>query len=95
MPHLATCSDFRSFKRIMAHKFNVSDMVINFRFESLKYEIQQYISGTSLNNLKFLSNKQQIAQDIKVKSLNDIENELFYSEYHIYICNLKHLDIVK
>lgn len=94
-PFLKTSSDYRSFKSDMAEKYGVTDAVINYRFESLKYEIQQYLEGTPLHEIKILSNKQQMQRGIKVKSLNDIELELLYSENHVYLCNTKEIDVYK
>lgn len=94
-PVLKSSSDFRSFRSYLAEKYNVTEGVVNFRFESLKYEIQQYLDGTSLNDIEILSNRQRLQKGIKVKSLNDLENELLYSEYHIYIHNTKCIDVYK
>lgn len=94
-PILKASDDFRHFKSYLAEKYNVTEGVINFRLESLKYEIQQYLSGTPLNDIKILSNRQQTQKGIKVKSLNDLESELLYSEYHIYICDSKDIDVYK
>lgn len=82
-PMLTEVFYYRKFKRDMAEKFHVTEAVIKFRFDSLKYEIQQYLDGTPLEDLQILSNNQLKKRGIKVKSLNDIEDDLFQSDYHI------------
>jgi Zn-dependent peptidase ImmA (M78 family) len=64
-------------KESAADMFNVTKKVIEYRLESLKYEIYQYLNGISLSNIKILSLAQQKRRNINVKSLNDIENMLF------------------
>jgi len=81
---LKTWQDYFNFKLQLAHDFNVSDCVMEYRFESLKYEIAQYLNGISLENLKIMSKKQQEQMGISVKSLNDIENVLFLEEIKLY-----------
>lgn len=63
---------FQQFKMDMAQHFQVSDAVISFRLEGLKYEIWQYINGVALHEIQILSNTQQKKQNINIKSLNDI-----------------------
>lgn len=79
-PSLKAWHDFHKFKFNMSLMFNVTDIVISFRLESLKYEIMQYLNGTSINNLKILSNTQQTKMGIKCTSFNDIELEHFDEE---------------
>jgi Zn-dependent peptidase ImmA (M78 family) len=95
LPSLKTSSDYRQFRRDSASSFNVTDAVIKFRLDDLKYEIQQYLNGTSINSLEFLSKNQRVAKGINVKSLSDVEDELFRTEYHIYFGDRSCLDIAK
>lgn len=95
LPTLNVSSDYRRLKRAMSDKFKVTDAVIHYRFDSLRYEIQQYLNGTDINDLAFLSNKQQKESAIKVKSLNDVENDLFRKEYHVFFRDTSNLDIAK
>lgn len=88
LPHFKGWYDYEQFKCKLAIKYNVSDAVINFRFESLKYEIHQYLNNVSLSNLKILSRKQQQAERINIKSLNDIAGEQMKKEFDSY-----HIDI--
>jgi len=60
-------------KDFAAELFNVTNKVIECRLESLKYEIYQYLNGTSLNDIKMLSLAQQKRQKINILSLNDKE----------------------
>lgn len=80
-PRLKKWQDFHEFKLEMSEKYGVTDAVINFRFESLKYEIQQYLDGVSIENISVLSSKQQLAKGIHVESFNDIEGRLWKWEY--------------
>jgi Zn-dependent peptidase ImmA (M78 family) len=73
-------TDIMSFKDHLSSKFNVTFKVIEYRIESLKYEIDQYINGTSLSDIKILSNAQQQKQKIYSKSLNDLEAELYLEQ---------------
>lgn len=61
-----------SFKTSMALNFDVSMAVINYRLESLKYEIRQYFSGVPFENINFLSKAEQDRLGMSVPSLNDI-----------------------
>lgn len=74
--------EIKYLKEFAANMFNVTTRVIELRLESLKYEIYQYLNGTSLNDIKLLSLSQQKRLKINVKSLNDIERE-----YQAKICN--------
>lgn len=58
-----------------APMFAVTSTVIQNRLNSLSYEIQQYIGGVPLENIKVLSKAQQHKENIFVKSLNDLETE--------------------
>lgn len=57
----------------LAERFGVSEVVIRFRFESLKYEIFQYISGVPLEQVQLLSDQSQRMQGISVASLGQRE----------------------
>lgn len=78
--HLKEWNDFNLLKFHLSREFGVTEAVIKFRFESLKFEIQQYLNGISLNNLQILSQSQQKSQNINVKSFNDIADELMKKE---------------
>lgn len=66
------------FKRNLAKELNLTPAVVQFRLESLKYEIHQYVNlGISLENIEILSNAAQQKRNINVKSLNDIEDKNF------------------
>lgn len=56
---------------LSAH-FGVKESVITYRLESLKYEIDQFLNGTKLDNLKIISATKQNELGIKIKSINDI-----------------------
>ncbi|MEL7655884.1 MAG: ImmA/IrrE family metallo-endopeptidase [Bacillota bacterium] len=72
--------------KLIAEYFNVSEAVISFRFESLKYEINQLLEGCPIDRIKILSSKKQSQLGIRSKSLNDIAIELMSSEmYNIYV----------
>lgn len=52
-----------------AQQFNVSERVIEIRLESLKFEIDQYFSGTPLDDIIILSKNKQKESNISPKSL--------------------------
>lgn len=58
-----------------AHIFEVTPIVIQNRLNSLCYEIEQYINGAPLENIKILSKSEQQRCNIFVNSLNDLENK--------------------
>lgn len=70
------------FKAELAETYNVSLGVIHYRLESLKYEIAQYVSGISIDDVKILSHTQQAKKKIKVSSINDKEMQLYLSEFY-------------
>lgn len=67
--------DIKHLKEYVADMFGVTIKVIEFRLESLKYEIHQYLNGVPLDEIEILSRSQQLRLSINVKSLNDIERE--------------------
>lgn len=77
---LNTGDDFSIFKKKLAACFQVTQMVIEFRLESLKYEINQHLAGVKIEDIKILSLSQQAKKNIKVESINDIERNLFFNE---------------
>ncbi len=58
-----------------AQHFFVSSRVIQYRIDSLKYEISQYMDGVSLDKIEILSNTRLIQRGIVIKSLVDLEKE--------------------
>lgn len=58
-----------------AGEFGVSPIVLQNRIDSLKYEIEQYLSGVPLDNLEILSISKQKKRGIAVKSLVELESE--------------------
>ena len=56
-------------------KFGVSTTVMQYRIDTLKYEIEQYMNGVPLEKIEILSNNKLNQRGIKVKSLVDMENE--------------------
>ena len=73
-------TDYRSidsFKLSLSEKYSVPEAVINYRLENLKYEIYQYLQGTSIDDIEILSLKQQQQRNINIKSLNNISDEDF------------------
>lgn len=73
--------DIMEFRMVAAKRFNVSESVINYRLENLKYELLQYLMGIPLGNVKFLSNNQQLARGIHVNSIVDMEIELLNKDF--------------
>jgi len=65
--------DIREIKEYAAREFNTSPAIIYYRLEGLKYELWQYLHGTDLSRLKFLSKKQLATKNINIGSLNDTE----------------------
>lgn len=62
------CSEF-------APKFGVTHTVMQYRIDSLKYEISQYLCGVPMDKIEILSNNKQKERGICVKSFVDLENE--------------------
>lgn len=72
--------DFIRFKSELAEEFNVTEAVVTFRFESLKFEISQILSGTPCEEIRMLSASKQREAGIRVKSLNDLEADCLARE---------------
>lgn len=71
--NVKNCNDifeYCNLKQHLANYFKVPLTVIDLRIENLKYEIQQYENGCSINKLHILSNAQQIKNKISVVSYN-------------------------
>lgn len=60
-------------KRKLACEFLVTNATIFYRLESLKYEINQYLNGVSLNEIELLSDNCLNKRGITVKSLNNLK----------------------
>lgn len=56
-------------------KFRVSTTVMQYRIETLKYEIEQYLNGTPLDDIEILSRRKQDERGIVVHSLVEMENQ--------------------
>lgn len=69
---LKNYANITAFKEDLTELYDVTDAVITYRLESLKYEIAQYLDGVQLNELQIISNTVQTRRGIYVKSLNDI-----------------------
>ena len=69
-------NDIVELRKYAAELFGVTEGMVYYRLESLKYEIYQYINGVDIDALELLSKKQQLARGIKVSSLNDTEKIL-------------------
>lgn len=83
-PLLDNYSNIERFKFEMAEIFNVPEAVIKYRIENLKYEIEQYLSGTPLNEIEILSAKKQEARSIHTVSLNQISDDDFSRRMNKY-----------
>lgn len=85
---LHSSHDFVELKEYLSKRFNVTPHVIEIRYEHLKYEIHQFLSGVPYEQIKVISQRRQDALGIHVKSLNTIEDELCLKElggYHVTI----------
>lgn len=85
--YFASSDDIKCFKKETAALFKVSGVVMEYRFESLKYEIYQYINGVPLNDIAIKSVSQQRKEKINVSSLNDLENKQIKKEEVILSSN--------
>lgn len=77
---LDSWASIQFFKSELAQTYNVSLGVIHYRLESLKYEINQYINGISINDIQILSHTQQTKKRISISSINDKEIQLYLRE---------------
>ena len=73
-------------KSTLRDVFNVPEAVIKYRLENLKYEIYQYMNGTSIKNIEILSLKQQEKRKIKIDSLNTISDNDFMQKMANWYC---------
>lgn len=80
-PHLKKWIDFCKFKQELAQFYGVTEAVIGFRLDSLKYEIDQYINDVDIEEIEILSVSKQNVKGIKVKSLNEFGLELLNQEH--------------
>lgn len=56
-------------------KFGVSTTVMQYRIETLKYEIDQFLGGVPLDGIEILSKRKQDDRGIVVQSLVEMENQ--------------------
>jgi Zn-dependent peptidase ImmA (M78 family) len=69
--------DIESFRDYLSVIFYVPEAVIKYRFANLKYEISQYLSGKSIDEIEILSLSQQQKRGIYIKSINEVCEECF------------------
>lgn len=81
LPSLNSLSDIHDFKSQLSDIFYATSATINNRLEGLKYEIYQYAHGTSLEDLEFLSRRDQVKRNICVDSVNDMETFYLYKYF--------------
>lgn len=84
---LNTYFDISLFKQELVQEYNVTDAVISYRLESLKYEIEQFVHGVSMKDLRILSYTSQLKEGISIKSLNDIATEDLSKELEAEHCS--------
>lgn len=73
--YVKNCHDFcgyQNLKLYLAQYFGVPLAVVDLRIENLKYEISQYESGISLDNIKIKSKNQLKKEGISVVSYNTV-----------------------
>lgn len=84
---LKTYLDIYLLKEELIYRYNVTEAVITYRLESLKYEIEQYINGIPVTNLHILSYSSQLKKGIKIKSLNNIAMDDLSKDFEAKHCN--------
>ena len=62
-------SDVWKLKHELVNKFNVSDQIIKYRLEALKYEIDQCVNGVAINDIEFISRSVQNTRKLEIQSL--------------------------
>lgn len=70
---MESMQDIPNLRAGLAEEFQVMEEVIYYRFESLKYEIYQYLTGVGLENIEFMTVSKQREAGIFVESINEIE----------------------
>lgn len=73
---LNTYSSIEQFKVWLSDYFSVSYVTIHYRIDNLKYEFEQYLRGTPLDKIKFLSNTELKNNKLVIQSLNDKQKSL-------------------
>ncbi len=72
-----------SFCARFSEVFGVSPIVMEIRLESLSYEIEQYLSGVSLDKIEILSRQKQIARGLHIISLPEQEDIRFFKIHQV------------
>lgn len=85
---LNTYLDITYFKEELVHEYNVTEAVISYRLESLKYEIEQFVNGTPMRDLRILSYTSQLKYGINIKSLNEIAINDLSKDFVTRHCNV-------
>lgn len=78
-PYFSSYSSIISFKHDMVQKYHATSAMIDFRLESLKYEIYQYLNGVTLDDIAYLSRREQQRKNIQIESVIDLENSMLMS----------------
>lgn len=69
-----TLHEFNNYKRDLAKTFFVPERVIHYRIENLKFEINQFLNGTPLNEIEIMSFAEQRNKNISQMSLNTLSS---------------------
>ncbi len=85
---LNTYLDIYMLREELTHKYNVTEAVIKYRLESLKFEIEQYVNGVPIRDLRILSYSSQLKQKIKIKSLNELAMDDLSKNFKTKYCNI-------
>lgn len=80
--------DIYMLKEELIHRYNVTNAVIKYRLESLKFEIEQYVNGVPIQDLRILSYSSQLKQNIKVKSLNELAMDDLLKDFETKHCDV-------
>lgn len=77
-PRIHTGQHYHTLAKDLAAHFGVTIAMVKTRFNSLKYEVVQMLSGTPIDKLRLLSDRQQARENINVLSLNEV-----YPDIHV------------
>lgn len=68
------CSDFCEYWNLVdcyAYEYEVSRLVMEYRIESLRYELHQYECGKCINEIEFLSKRKREERGLMIQSYHD------------------------
>lgn len=76
-PYMKSGREFFILKKQLVDFFGVTPVMVKVRFDNLKYEVKQALSGVPIEEVELLSDRQQRTRGLEIVSLNEFYPDRF------------------